>query len=150
MCICTAARAALKRKKQHEHTLDQTLAQISTLEQQIYSIEAANINRETLAAMEKAGQAMKQIHGKLNIDVVDQTMYAYIPLLIFHGDLLFCFGCWWTGTDNYTGRTLGNNMLSARRLQMPSRIPRLARRLMSRSWMMSWRRWSRSSWMIRC
>ncbi|OBT88062.1 charged multivesicular body protein 4 [Pseudogymnoascus sp. 03VT05] len=69
-----AARAALKRKKQHEHTLDQTLAQISTLEQQIYSIEAANINRETLAAMEKAGQAMKQIHGKLNIDVVDQTM----------------------------------------------------------------------------
>jgi charged multivesicular body protein 4 len=69
-----AARAALKRKKQHEHTLDQTLAQISTLEQQIYSIEAANINRETLAAMEKAGQAMKQIHGKLNLDVVDQTM----------------------------------------------------------------------------
>jgi hypothetical protein len=73
----TAARAALKRKKQHEHTLDQTLAQISTLEQQIYSIEAANINRETLAAMEKAGQAMKQIHGKLNIDVVDQTMYVF-------------------------------------------------------------------------
>lgn len=69
-----AARAALKRKKQHEHTLDQTLAQISTLEQQVYSIEAANINRETLAAMEKAGQAMKQIHGKLNIDRVDQTM----------------------------------------------------------------------------
>ena len=72
----TAARAALKRKKQHEHTLDQTLAQISTIEQQIYSIEAANINRETLAAMERAGQAMKQIHGKLNIDMVDQTMYA--------------------------------------------------------------------------
>jgi len=69
-----AARAALRRKKQHEHTLDQTVAQISTLEQQIYSIEAANINRETLAAMEKAGQAMKQIHGKLNIDVVDETM----------------------------------------------------------------------------
>lgn len=29
--------------------------------------------------MEKAGQAMKQIHGKLNIDVVDQTMYVLIP-----------------------------------------------------------------------
>lgn len=77
MTRITAARAALKRKKQHEHTLDQTLAQISTLEQQIYSIEAANINRETLLAMEKAGQAMKQIHGKLNIDKVDQTMYAF-------------------------------------------------------------------------
>jgi len=69
-----AAKAALRRKKQHEHTLDQTIAQISTLEQQIYSIEAANINRETLAAMEKAGAAMKQIHGKLNIDIVDETM----------------------------------------------------------------------------
>jgi hypothetical protein len=31
--------------------------------------------------MEKAGQAMKQIHGKLNIDVVDQTMYVFIPPL---------------------------------------------------------------------
>jgi charged multivesicular body protein 4 len=50
------------------------MAQIATLEQQIYSIEAANINRETLAAMEKAGKAMKQIHGQLNIDKVDQTM----------------------------------------------------------------------------
>ncbi|KAH8596471.1 Snf7-domain-containing protein [Bisporella sp. PMI_857] len=69
-----AARAALKRKKQHEHTLDQTTAQISTLEQQIYSIEAANINRETLAAMENAGKAMAQIHGKLNIDKVDETI----------------------------------------------------------------------------
>ena len=73
-----AARAALRRKKQHEHTLEQTVAQIATLEQQIYSIEAANINRETLAAMEKAGQAMKQIHGKLSIETVDETMYVRI------------------------------------------------------------------------
>jgi len=69
-----AARAALRRKKQHEHTQEQTTAQISTLEQQIYSIEAANINRETLEAMKKAGEAMQQIHGKLNIDTVDETM----------------------------------------------------------------------------
>lgn len=69
-----AAKAALRRKKQHEHTLDQTTGQIATLEQQIYSIEAANINAETLKAMEQAGQAMSQIHGKLNIDKVDETM----------------------------------------------------------------------------
>jgi len=69
-----AARNALKRKKQHEHTLDQTTAQISTLEQQIYSIEAANINRETLKAMERAGEAMQTIHGKLDINKVDETM----------------------------------------------------------------------------
>jgi hypothetical protein len=78
----TAARAALRRKKQHEHTLEQTVAQIATLEQQIYSIEAANINRETLAAMEKAGQAMKQIHGKLSIETVDETMYVIAGLRI--------------------------------------------------------------------
>ncbi|KAI9885956.1 MAG: ESCRT-III subunit protein snf7 [Watsoniomyces obsoletus] len=69
-----AARAALKRKKQYEHTYDQTTAQISTIEQQIYSIEAANINQETLKAMQKAGTAMKQIHGGLTIDKVDETM----------------------------------------------------------------------------
>lgn len=78
-----AARAALRRKKQHEHTLEQTTAQVATLEQQIYSIEAANINRETLAAMEKAGEAMQQIHGKLNIDKVDETMYVCLNIAVF-------------------------------------------------------------------
>ncbi|CAM1500758.1 Fc.00g099200.m01.CDS01 [Cosmosporella sp. VM-42] len=70
----TAAKAALRRKKTHEHSLEQTVAQIGTLEQQINAIESANINRETLAAMEKAGQAMKQIHGKLTPEKVDETM----------------------------------------------------------------------------
>ncbi|KEZ40666.1 hypothetical protein SAPIO_CDS8596 [Scedosporium apiospermum] len=69
-----AAKMALKRKKQHEHSLEQTQAQIGTLEQQINAIESANINRETLAAMEKAGEAMKQIHGKLTPEKVDETM----------------------------------------------------------------------------
>ncbi|KAI9900441.1 hypothetical protein N3K66_004703 [Trichothecium roseum] len=69
-----AAKAALKRKKAHEHSLDQTVAQIGTLEQQINSIESANINRETLAAMEKAGEAMKHIHGKLTPEKVDEAM----------------------------------------------------------------------------
>lgn len=66
-----------ERKKQHEHSLDQTVAQILMLEQQVYSVEATNINCEALAAMEKAGQAMIQIHTKLNIDTVDQTTYPF-------------------------------------------------------------------------
>ena len=70
----TAAKSALMRKKQHEHSLNQTTAQIATIEQQVYSIEAANINQETLKAMEKAGKAMSQIHGGLSIDKVDETM----------------------------------------------------------------------------
>ena len=77
----TAAKAALRRKKQHEHSLDQTLGQIGTLEQQINAIESANINRETLAAMERAGEAMKQIHGKLTPEKVDETMWVVLVLL---------------------------------------------------------------------
>ncbi|KAJ5760575.1 hypothetical protein N7520_007731 [Penicillium odoratum] len=69
-----AAKAALRRKKAHEKTLEQTSAQIMQLEQQVYSIEAANINYETLQAMKHAGTAMEQIHGGMSIDQVDETM----------------------------------------------------------------------------
>ncbi|KAJ5122639.1 Snf7 [Penicillium atrosanguineum] len=69
-----AAKAALRRKKVHEKNCEQTTAQIVQLEQQIYSIEAANINHETLQAMKQAGAAMSQIHGGMSIDQVDETM----------------------------------------------------------------------------
>ncbi|CAK7200957.1 ESCRT-III subunit protein snf7 [Sporothrix eucalyptigena] len=69
-----AAKAALRRKKAHEHSLEQTQAQVGTLEQQVNAIESANINRETLAAMERAATAMKQIHGGLTPEKVDETM----------------------------------------------------------------------------
>lgn len=77
--LCLAARNALKRKKQHEHSLEQTNGQISMLEQQIYSIESANINQETLVAMKNAGAAMKQIHGKMTMEDVDTTMCVSSP-----------------------------------------------------------------------
>ncbi|WEW55360.1 ESCRT-III subunit protein snf7 [Emydomyces testavorans] len=69
-----AAKAALRRKKVHERSLEQTTAQIIQIEQQIYSIEAANINQETLNAMKNAGTAMKHIHSGLTIEKVDETM----------------------------------------------------------------------------
>jgi charged multivesicular body protein 4 len=50
------------------------MAQVTQIEQQIYSIEAANINQETFNAMKNAGAAMKHIHGNLTIDKVDATM----------------------------------------------------------------------------
>jgi hypothetical protein len=77
-----AAKAALRRKKAHERSLEQTTAQIAQVEQQIYSIEAANINQETLNAMKNAGTAMKQIHGGLTIDKVDATMYVPFSCLL--------------------------------------------------------------------
>ncbi|KAK4989296.1 ESCRT-III subunit protein snf7 [Elasticomyces elasticus] len=70
----TAAKAALRRKKQYEHALEQTSAQMMTVEREISSIETANINKETLDAMKNASAAMKHIHGGLTIDKVDQTM----------------------------------------------------------------------------
>ncbi|GAB1314032.1 ESCRT-III subunit protein snf7 [Madurella fahalii] len=69
-----AAMAALKRKKLHEHNLEQTLNHIGAIEQQISAIEAANINQEAYIAMERAKVAMKQIHGKLTPGKVDETM----------------------------------------------------------------------------
>lgn len=70
----TVAKAALRRKKAFEHQLEQTSAQMMTVEREISSIETANINKETLDAMKGAQQAMKKIHGDLSIEKVDQTM----------------------------------------------------------------------------
>ena len=72
--VSTAAKAALRRKKQYEHTLEQTSAQMMTVEREIASIETANINKETLDAMKNASAAMKHIHKGLTVDKVDQTM----------------------------------------------------------------------------
>ncbi|KAJ5385199.1 Snf7 [Penicillium concentricum] len=69
-----AAKNALRRKKVHEKNLEQTTAQIMQLEQQVYSIEAANINHETLSAMKQAGDAMKKIHNGMKLEDVDKTM----------------------------------------------------------------------------
>lgn len=78
-CDDLVARNALKRKKQHEHSLEQTNGQINMLEQQIYSIESANINQETLLAMKNASAAMKHIHGRMTMEDVDVTMYVLRP-----------------------------------------------------------------------
>lgn len=74
MGCSTVAKAALRRKKAFEHQLEQTSAQMMTVEREISSIETANINKETLDAMKGAQQAMKKIHGDLSIEKVDQTM----------------------------------------------------------------------------
>lgn len=61
--------------------------------------------------MERAGEAMQQIHGKLNIDKVDETMYGP-ALLIWHP----------TVADSYViGRSFENNTHWARRL--PQLLP---------------------------
>lgn len=105
-----AAKQALMRKKQHEHSLNQTSAQIATIEQEVYSIEAANINQETLKAMEKAGKAMSQIHGGLTIDKVDETMF--VPALVLS-----------TSSFDYTDETIFKGQTSRTARPRPGNRP---------------------------
>jgi charged multivesicular body protein 4 len=72
-----AAKQALVRKKAHEASLEHTHAQILTLEKQINAIETANINRETLSAMQSAAKAMEAIHHNLTVEKVDATMCVH-------------------------------------------------------------------------
>ncbi|KAE8244862.1 hypothetical protein A4X13_0g6200 [Tilletia indica] len=69
-----AAQAALRRKKQYEGQLDKIYGTRMTLETQVNAIESANMNLETMQAMRKGAEALKTIHGSLNIDKVDATM----------------------------------------------------------------------------
>lgn len=45
-----------------------------TLETQVNAIESANMNLETMTAMRRGADALRNIHGSLNIDRVDSTM----------------------------------------------------------------------------
>eukprot|EP00842_Homolaphlyctis_polyrhiza_P006567 jgi/Hompol1/6911/HPOL_002363-RA len=65
---------ALKRKKAYEDQINKISGSRMTLETQAMAIENASVNLETMQAMKAGADAMKQIHGKLNIDKVDQTM----------------------------------------------------------------------------
>jgi Snf7 len=60
-----AALAALQRKKVLEKDLDKWTATKNTIESEIFALENANINLETMKAMKAGADAMKGIHGSL-------------------------------------------------------------------------------------
>lgn len=70
----TVAKAALRQKKAYENELDRIAGTRMTLETQVNAIESANMNLETMTAMRKGADALRNIHGSLNIDKVDSTM----------------------------------------------------------------------------
>ncbi|KIM46235.1 hypothetical protein M413DRAFT_308279 [Hebeloma cylindrosporum] len=70
------ATAALKRRKVTEQELDRLAGSRLQLEMQVNTLESANLNAETMAAMKKASDALKVIHGNLTMDKVDSTMNA--------------------------------------------------------------------------
>jgi len=69
-----AALMALKRKRQYENEIGKINGTMTTLETQVMTIENANVNLEALNAMKAGSDAMKSIHGSINIDKVDDTM----------------------------------------------------------------------------
>jgi len=64
----------LRSKKTHEAELDRLAGTRLQLEMQVNTLESANLNAETMAAMKKASDALGHIHGNLTIDKVDATM----------------------------------------------------------------------------
>lgn len=100
----TAAMSAIKRKKMHTNHLSSTQSQIATLEQQMHAVETANLNVETLKVMKSASNAMKVIHGGMNVDKVDETMYVPLfSLSYMHGHYL---GSGMLGHRIWTGQIL--------------------------------------------
>ncbi|CCM04062.1 uncharacterized protein FIBRA_06221 [Fibroporia radiculosa] len=69
-----AATAALRRKKATEQELERLQGTRFQLEMQVNTLESASFNAETMAAMKKASGALRDIHGKLSIERVDQTV----------------------------------------------------------------------------
>ncbi|ODQ50310.1 ESCRT-III component [Saitoella complicata NRRL Y-17804] len=69
-----AALRALRTRKTLENALDQLASSRQTIETQVYSIENANVNFETMKAMKAGAEAMKTIHKGMSIDKVDATM----------------------------------------------------------------------------
>ena len=59
------ATAALRRKKIAEQELDRLSGTRLQIEMQVSTLESANFNVETMAAMKKGSDALKVIHGKL-------------------------------------------------------------------------------------
>jgi len=68
------ATQALRRKKQSEAEMERLNGQRLQLEQQINTLESANLNLETMQVMKKASDVLEQIHGRMGLNEVDATM----------------------------------------------------------------------------
>ena len=86
-----AALTALQRKKVLEKDLDKWTSTKNTIEQQVFALENANINLETMKAMQAGAAAMKGIHGSLYQPSFCLTLARYYPYCLrlaglFHVD----------------------------------------------------------------
>ena len=73
------ATAALRRKKANEAELDRMAGTRLQLEMQVNTLESANLNAETMAAMKKASEALSHIHGNLCVRCIYQKRFSLTP-----------------------------------------------------------------------
>ncbi|CAG8467917.1 8321_t:CDS:2 [Paraglomus occultum] len=69
-----AALMALKRKKQYMNQIEKISGSRLLIDTQVMAIENANVNLETMKAMQVGAEAMKSIYGSMDINTVDDTM----------------------------------------------------------------------------
>jgi len=69
-----AALMCLKRKKTYETQIEKIAGARMTIEQQVMTLEGANVSLEAMNAMKMGAASMKSIHQDINIDKVDDTM----------------------------------------------------------------------------
>jgi charged multivesicular body protein 4A/B len=62
-----AATNALRRKKLYEQEIEKLQGTRMQLETQINTLESANMNAETMAALRKGADALKHIHGNMYV-----------------------------------------------------------------------------------
>ncbi|KAI7869479.1 Snf7-domain-containing protein [Spinellus fusiger] len=63
-----------ERKKAYDNNIEKINGARMTIETQMMAIENANVNLETMSAMRAGAEAMKNIHGSMDINKVDSTM----------------------------------------------------------------------------
>ncbi|KAJ3019763.1 UNVERIFIED_CONTAM: ESCRT-III subunit protein snf7 [Siphonaria sp. JEL0065] len=65
---------ALKKKKIYQDQADKLMGSRLTLETQMSTLEGASVNVELMNAMKTGNEAIKNIHGNLDVDKVEETM----------------------------------------------------------------------------
>jgi len=65
---------ALKKRKTYESQLDKLAAARLTLEQQLMAIEGSHVTLQTMNAMRMGANTMRQMHGEMTVDRVENTM----------------------------------------------------------------------------
>jgi len=99
--------------------------------------------------MKQAGQAMKQIHGGMSLEQVDETMYV-ISRIFFQYQMRRHLFPKTRDANSKSGTNSANNTNSARK--SVRRLPafRWANSPTRTNWMPSWKDWSRRLWTSVC